>query len=113
MYHYVEELGKFRENNKNLKFTSSKKKILVLGDSHGNDTYDALILNKNLLKDFEVVFNKVDNLNFVLKERDKNYKNKIYHFKNNNDANIVILSYLWSKNLNKSNIELLKNFLKI
>ena len=56
MYHYVEELGKFRENNKNLKFTSSKK-ILVLV-IHGNDTYDALILNKNLLKDFEVVFNK-------------------------------------------------------
>ena len=66
-----------------------------------------------MLKDFEVVFNKVDNLNFILEERDKNYKNKIYHFKKQiNDANIVILSYLWSKNLNKSNIEFLKKFSK-
>ncbi|MDA7638003.1 acyltransferase [Candidatus Pelagibacter sp.] len=111
MNYYTEEKYKFRENKQNLDFTSDKKKILILGDSHGLDTYDALISNQNLFTKFEVVFNEVDNLDLILDTKNKNFQNKNKFYKHQlNQADIIILSYFWSQKLDKKNSELLKIF---
>ena len=109
MNYYVTELSEFRKNKLNLKFTSKKRKILVLGDSHGYDTYDALILNENLFNRYELVFNKIDNLEVFLdpKKDDLNYNSLM---KQLSQADIVVLSYLWSKNLSNENAKLLNKF---
>lgn len=109
MNYYVTELSEFRKNKLNLKFTSGKSKILVLGDSHGYDTYDALISNENLFNRYELVFNKIDNLTLILDPK-KEHSNYNSLMKQLNQADIVVLSFQWSKNLSNENTKLLKKF---
>ncbi|MDC0439161.1 acyltransferase [Candidatus Pelagibacter sp.] len=109
MNYYVTELSEFRKNKLNLKFTSDKSKILVLGDSHGYDTYDALISNENLFNRYELVFNKIDNLTLILDPK-KEHSNYNSLMKQLNQADIVVLSFQWSKNLSNENTKLLKKF---
>ena len=109
MNHYVVELSEFRKDKVNSSFLSDDKKILVLGDSHGQDTFDALISNQILQNKYEIVFDKVNDLKSILDP--KSNFNKNTSFKNNlNQSDIVILSYLWSKNLSNENYNLLENF---
>ena len=109
MNYYVVELSEFRKDKVNSSFLSDDKKILVLGDSHGQDTFDALISNQILQNKYEIVFDKVNDLKSILDP--KSNFNKNTSFKNNlNQSDIVILSYLWSKNLSNENYNLLENF---
>jgi peptidoglycan/LPS O-acetylase OafA/YrhL len=52
--HYLEEWHSFREKNHYInKFNSLKKKILIVGNSHGVDTFNIFIQNKELFKGYE------------------------------------------------------------
>ena len=52
--HYLEEWHSFREKNHYInKFDSPKKKILIVGNSHGVDTFNMFIQNKELFKEYE------------------------------------------------------------
>ena len=49
MSFYAEDLGKFRKKNNPLKFNTDKTKILIVGDSHAHNIFDAFISNKSFI----------------------------------------------------------------
>ena len=75
MNHYVVELSEFRKDKVNSSFLSDDKKILVLGDSHGQDTFDALISNQIIQNKYEIVFDKVNDLKSILDPKSNFNKN--------------------------------------
>lgn len=52
--HYLKEWHSFREQNHYInKLNSLKKKVLIVGNSHGVDTFNIFIQNKDLFKEYE------------------------------------------------------------
>lgn len=102
-YHYSKWLSSSKKINnfKNLE----KNNVLVIGNSHGLDTYNSFIFNKNLFKDHEFSFywiqiNKFkDFLNNELSDNFKPYTNySINKLKDQyQKANTIILSSSWGQ----------------
>jgi len=95
-------LGQSKMKNSKTNFDKYKSKdfnIIIIGDSHGGDLFNALYLNRNLFNDTNFYFGG-DVFEYGLLKYEKFIK----------DSDIVIISYKWSNN----NYNLLKeNFKKI
>ena len=74
-----------KENRDKQEFSPSKIKILIIGDSHGDDFHNIFFSNKNLFSNYDFI--KVQNNKFDLLT-----KSKII-----NSADIIIFSYRWSE----------------
>ena len=74
-----------KENRDKQDFSPSKIKILIIGDSHGDDFHNIFFSNKNLFSNYDFI--KVQNNKFNLLT-----KSKIIH-----SADIIIFSYRWSE----------------
>ena len=125
----IKDRENFLKNNIDLKFdVSSKIKLLVLGDSHGQDMFMAVKQNISNKKKIDVEYlefnhwcfkkNKItDNLIFLerIKMRVKKCKDEKIKFLTNSkllkQANIILLSSSWYKDIDKY-IEEIINYLK-
>lgn len=99
----IEEWHKFSEINREKKnFLNSKKKILIIGDSHAEDLLNVFVLNKDL-------FPKYD---FMFKEYIFDFNNPVEFLKNKivKSSDIIIVSYYFDKRFDmRSNNDLKKN----
>jgi len=82
---YLAKKKNVRSNKSKSKFIDDKVKVLIVGDSHGYDLYNAFSSNK-------VLFSKYDFIKKDLKYNDIK-TNKIFK-----DSDIVIFSYRWTFN---------------
>jgi peptidoglycan/LPS O-acetylase OafA/YrhL len=67
------------------KFNPNKYKILIIGDSHGEDLYLSLYRNNELFKDVDFIFTQIDKINLT----------KLENFDLINNADRIILSARW------------------
>ena len=78
-----------KENNKqNFNTSTEKKKVLIVGNCHADDTFVALNINKQKFENYEIIlFPRIEINNFLdqIKKRRKVY----------NDADIILLSSRW------------------
>ena len=100
--YYIKEYRNYKELVKNPEFKSNNKnKVLIMGDSHSQDFFHALYLNKEIFEKYE--FSHYSDIKvycikkFILQKKDcKNKKQeKIYELLKK--SNTVILSLHWDK----------------
>jgi len=119
----------FLENNLDLKFdASSKTKLLVLGDSHGQDMFMALRQNISDKQKFDIEYLEFNHWCFQknrfkdiaiflerIKMRVKQCRDEKLDFINNSkllkEANVIILSSRWYKGI-ETHIDEIINYLK-
>ena len=77
-----------KNNKKNFNTSLDKKKVLIVGNCHADDTFVALNINKQKFQDYEIIlFPRVEIHNFL---NDIKKRKKLY-----DDADIILLSSRW------------------
>ena len=97
-----EAINYTKKNTINIKFSKDEKsKILIVGDSHAGDLFNALHLNRKLFKDKEFIKASIEESFFLI---DRNQKLL-------NDSDVIILSknWKWLKNMDRYNDKEFKN----
>ena len=74
-----------QENRKKKEFEPSKIKILIIGDSHGDDFHNIFFSNRNLFSDYDFIKAQKNKFNILT-------KSKLVH-----NSDIVVFSYRWTE----------------
>jgi peptidoglycan/LPS O-acetylase OafA/YrhL len=97
----ISEVTKYNLNN----FPKNNKiNVLIVGNCHADDTFLALILNKEKFKNYNFILQKRVDINFFKKNSYKD--NSLY-----NNADIILLSTQWSES-DQNNLEHINEWTK-
>ena len=96
----LDERNKFAEYHKSDYLNNGKKKLVIIGNSHGRDIYNSIMINKNLIN-FDVSF---IHSNIKDMSNPQKYKKII-------DSDVVLISTRWD-NFDLKNLDSVLNALK-